>query len=163
MIPDTEIDDWFNSEYEELLQMSPLQLTAQVRKNRYGEIDDISQEAEDKKLAWMEPSVQDMKGKFEYDLLSEEAKVSYGLRIYQNQMEKGDQDFRRMNYVLNQMTGPHTQLPIMIVNSHKVDEASDMEALISRYKEDGGAISQLLEDAKIQSAGGIQPSKFAFE
>ncbi len=163
MIPDTEINDWFNSEYEELLQMSPLQLTVQGRKDRYGEIDDMSEEAEDKKLAWMEASVQEMKDKFSYELLSEEAKVSYDLWIYQYQMEKGDQEFRRMNYVFNQMTGPHTQLPNMIINFHKVDDASDMEALISRYKEGGRAISQLLDRAKLQTDAGIRPPKFAYE
>jgi uncharacterized protein (DUF885 family) len=163
MIPDTEINDWFNSEYEELLQMSPLQLTTQGRKDRYGEIDDMSEEAEDKKLAWMEASVGEMKGKFSYELLSEEAKVSYDLWIYQYQMEKGDQEFRRMNYVFNQMTGPHAQLPNMIINFHKVDEASDMEALISRYKEGGRAISQLLDRAKLQTEAGIRPPKFAYE
>jgi uncharacterized protein (DUF885 family) len=162
-IPDTEINAWFDSEYEELLQMSPLQLTTQGRKDRYGEIDDMSEEAEDKKLLWMEESVKEMETKFDYNLLSSQAKVSYDLWKYQFEMEKGDVQFRRMNYVFNQMGGVHTMIPTMLINFHKVDEATDMEALISRIRESGRAINQLLERAKLQTASGIRPPKFAYE
>jgi uncharacterized protein (DUF885 family) len=163
VIPDSEINAWFDSEYEELLQMSPLQLTTQGRKDRYGEIDDMSEEAEDKKLAWMEESVKEMESKFDYTLLSPQAKVSYELWKYQYEMEKGDVQFRRMNYVFNQMGGVHTMIPTMLINFHKVDEAADMEALVSRIKESGRAIDQLLERAKLQTEAGVRPPKFAYE
>lgn len=162
-IPDAELNTWFDAEYEELLQMSPLELTTQGRKDRYGEIDDMSEEAEDKRLAWMEASVKEMKEKFPYDALSPAAKVSYDLWEYQYEMEKGDVKFRRMSYVFNQMGGIHTRLPNMLINFHKVDEPADMEALISRYQESGRAIGQLLERAKLQTAAGVRPPKFAYE
>lgn len=163
LIPDVEINTWFDTEYEELLQMSPLQLTIQGRKDRYGEIDDMSEAAEDKKLTWMEESVQEMKNKFPYESLSEQAKISYDLWSYQYEIAKGDRDFRRMDYVFNQMMGPHAQLPNMVINFHKVSDLSDAEALISRYAESGRAMSQLLERAKLQTASGVRPPKFAYE
>ena len=163
VILDSEINAWFDTEYEELLQMSPLQLTTQGRKDRYGEIDDMSEDAEDKILAWMAESVKEMEGKFDYDLLSPEAKVSFDLWKYQYEMEKGDIQFRRMNYVFNQMGGVHTMIPTMLINFHKVEEASDMEALVSRISQSGRAINQLLERAKFQTEGGVRPPKFAYE
>jgi len=54
-------------------------------------------------------------------------------------------------------------LPSMIINYHKVDEASDMEALISRYKEMGRAINQLTARAKLQTQASVRPPKFAYE
>jgi len=162
-ISDSEINTWFDAEYEELLQMSPLQLTTQGRKDRYGEIDDMSEAAEDKRLAWMEESVKEMESKFDYNLLSPQAKVSYDLWKYQYEMEKGDVQFRRMNYVFNQMGGIHTMIPTMLINFHKVDDSADMEALISRIKESGRAIGQLLERAKLQTEAGVRPPKFAYE
>ena len=143
--------------------MSPLQLTTQGRKDHYGKIDDMSEAAEDKRLAWMEASVKEMKEKFAFDQLSPDAKVSYELWEYQYEMEKGDVEFRRMNYVFNQMGGIHTQLPNMLINFHKVDDAKDMTDLISRYTESGRAISQLLERAKLQTEAGVRPPKFAYE
>ena len=162
-IPDAEINAWFDAEYEELLQMSPLQLTTQGRKDRYDQIDDMSEAAEDQRLAWMEASVKEMKEKFPYEQLSPQAKVSFDLWEYQYKMEKGDVKFRRMNYVFNQMGGVHTMIPTMLINFHKVDEASDMSALVSRIKESGRAIQQLLERAKLQTEAGVRPPKFAYE
>jgi uncharacterized protein (DUF885 family) len=162
-IPDSEINGWFDEQYEQLLQMSPLELTAQGRKDRYGEIDDLSEAAEDQRLAWMENSVREMKERFDFDRLSAEAKVSYELWEYQYEMEKGDVEFRRMNYVFNQMGGIHTMLPNMLINFHKVDEPADMDALISRYAEVGRAINQLIERAKLQTEAGVRPPKFAYE
>jgi uncharacterized protein (DUF885 family) len=162
-IPDSEINAWFDAEYQELLQMSPLQLTIQGRKDRYDQIDDMSEAAEDERLAWMEASVKEMKEKFPYEQLSAEARVSYDLWEYQNEMEKGDVKFRRMSYTFNQMSGPHTMLPNMLINFHRVDESSDMIALIKRYQEAGRAISQLVERAKLQTAAGVRPPKFAYE
>ncbi len=123
----------------------------------------MSEAAEDKKLAWMEESVAEMESKFDYKLLSPQAKVSYDLWKYQYEMEKKDVEFRRMNYVFNQMGGLHTMIPTMLINFHKVDEASDMTALVSRIKESGRAINQLLERAKLQTAAGVRPPKFAYE
>ncbi|GAA0880052.1 DUF885 domain-containing protein [Algoriphagus jejuensis] len=163
VIPDADINAWFDAQYEQLLQMSPLQLTTQGRKDHYGEIDDMSENADDKKLAWMEASVAEMKKTFDYGKLSPEAKVSYELWEYLHEMEKGDVKFRRMNYVFNQMGGIHTQLPNMLINFHKVDSAADMTALISRYNGVGRAINQLLERAKLQTDAGVRPPKFAYE
>jgi len=162
-IPDAEINAWFDAEYEELLQMSPLQLTTQGRKDKYDQIDDMSEEGEDQRLSWMEASVKEMKEKFPKELLSPEAQVSCQLWEYQFEMEKADIAFRRMSYVFNQMSGPHTMLPNMLINFHRVDEFSDMTALINRYGEAGRAISQLLERAKLQTASGVRPPKFAYE
>ncbi|PTM01670.1 MAG: hypothetical protein DA407_15790, partial [Bacteroidetes bacterium] len=40
-----ELNKWFDDKYEELLQMSPIGLTAQGRKDHYDKIDDLSKEA----------------------------------------------------------------------------------------------------------------------
>ena len=57
----------------------------------------------------------------------------------------------------------HTNLPNILINYHKVDSLEDMEALISRYSELGRAMNQLLERAKVQTAEGYKPPKFAYE
>ena len=162
-IDDATINAWFDTEYEELLQMSPLELTTQGRKDRYDQIDDLSEEAEDKKLAWMEASVAEMKEKFAYESLSPEAKISYELWEYQYNLEKKDIEFRRKNYVFNQMRGSHTMIPNMLINFHKVEEPADMTALIARISASGRAIDQLLTRAKLQTESGIRPPKFAYE
>ena len=56
-----ELNKWFDDKYEEQLQMSPLGLTAQGRKDQYDKIDDLSKAAEEKELAWYEESTKELK------------------------------------------------------------------------------------------------------
>ncbi len=46
------------------------------------------------------------------------------------------------------MRGLHAQLPTYLINFHKVDSLSDMNAYISRIQESGRAMNQLVERAK---------------
>ncbi|WP_240510882.1 DUF885 domain-containing protein [Algoriphagus antarcticus] len=158
-----EINTWFDQEYEELLQMSPLQLTTQGRKDHYSEIDDLSEAGEKKKLDWMEASFAEMKEKFALDEIDHQAQLSWRLWEYQLEQAKSEYEFRNSGYEFNQMTGSHTSLPNMLINYHKVDSLADMEALISRYTELGRAIGQLLDRAKAQATEGNKPPKFAYD
>ena len=158
-----ELNKWFDDKYEELLQMSPLGLTAQGRKDQYDKIDDLSKEAEDRRLAWYTKSTDELKEKFEYDSLDEKDQTSYDLWVYQYETLKEGFAFRDMDYVFDQMRGMHTRLPSYLINFHKVDSLADMNAYVSRIQETGRAINQLVERAKDQAALGILPPKFTFE
>lgn len=160
---DTDLNKWLDEQYEELLQMSPLQLTALGRKDRYDEIDDLSEEAEDKRLAWMAKSVREMEDRFNKNRLSPEAQISYNL--WENQYERAleEVEFRRHIYVFEQMRGNHTNLPNLLINFHRVGTPSDMDAYISRINETERAMGQLLERSKLQAEKGIRPPKFAYE
>jgi len=160
---DSALNKWLDEQYEELLQMSPLQLTALGRKDRYGEIDDLSEEAEDKRISWMGESVREMENKFSKNQLSPEAEISYNLWKHQYESAKDEAEFRRHIYVFEQMRGNHTNLPNLLINFHRVDQPSDMEAYISRIKETERAMDQLVERSKLQAEQGIRPPKFAYE
>lgn len=157
------LNKWFDDKYEELLQMSPLGLTAQGRKEQYSKIDDLSKEAEDKQLAWYTESTNELKEKFDYDTLNDTDQTSYDLWVYQYEILKEGIAYRDMDYVFDQMRGLHTQLPTYLINFHKVDSLADMNAYISRIQESGRAMNQLVDRAKVQSASGILPPKFTFE
>lgn len=156
------INSWFDEKYEEFLQASPLQLTTQGRKDRYNEIDDMSIAGEKKLLDWMESSVKEMKEKFDLEQLDRQAQLSWRLWEYQYEQAKAGWEFRDAGYTFNQMTGAHTNLPNLLINYHKVDSLSDMNALIDRYRGLGTAMNQLLDRAKSTAAQGYEPPTFAY-
>ena len=166
--PKVEVDQtvalnrWFDDKYEEQLQMSPLALTAQGRKDQYDKIDDLSKAAEEKELAWYTETTNELKEKFDYDKLNDADKTSYDLWVYQYETLKEGATFENLDYVFDQMRGMHTRLPSYLINFHKVDSISDMKAYISRVKEVSRGIDQLVERAKEQALAGNLPPKFAF-
>ncbi len=153
---------WFDTKYEELLQMSPMQLTMLGRKDQNDKLDDMSEAGEDKRLQWYEESVAELKN-FDYSGLENDDQISYDLWIYQYEQMKEGVEYRNLNYIFHQMGGIHTQLPNFMINFHKVDSLADMQAYISRIRESKRAMDQLLERAKNQASEGILPPKFSFE
>ena len=65
-----ELTAFLDAEYEEQLQFSPEELTSQGRKDQYGLLDDRSEAAADKELAWYKASVEEMKTKFKPETLN---------------------------------------------------------------------------------------------
>lgn len=157
------LNEWFEVKYEEELMRSPLGLTFIGRKERYGEIDDLSVEAQDEQLALKRASVEEMENSFDYDKLSDDAKLSYDLWKYQfEQMERAAQ-FRGNKYIFEQMQGTHAFFPTLLMNFHRVETAEDMQAFNSRVSGVGRAINQLIEQAKDGAKNGVRPPRFAYE
>lgn len=157
------LNKWFDDKYEESLQMSPLGLTAQGRKDHYDKIDDLSKKAQDEQLAWYTEVTNELEETFDYDSLNDQDKTSFDLWVYQYEALKESHSYRDLNYVFDQMRGLHAGLPTYLINFHKVDSLVDMNAYISRIQESGRAMNQLVDRAKEQSASGILPPKFTFE
>ena len=153
---------YLDKEYEEELMRSPQELTSQGRKERYGELDDRTEKAMDEELAWMRESVAEMKEKFDPEALTEDARLSY--EIWEMQLDRAEKqnEFRRYRYVFGR-NGPHTGLVNFIINQHRVDGKSDMEAYISRVAAIGTALDQSLERAKLAASDGIRMPGFAYD
>lgn len=157
------LNQWFEVKYEEQLQMSPLQLTFQGRKDKHDQIDDLTEAGEDKALAWQAATVAELKSKFDYSKLDTEAKTSYDLWIYQYEEARDAAQFRVNQYVFNQMQGTHALLPQVLINFHKVEEVADMEAYIKRIGGIAKAIADLQQRAKKYADAGVIPPRFAYE
>jgi uncharacterized protein (DUF885 family) len=153
---------WFDAEYEEELQMSPIALTFQGRKDQYDKIDDYSEAAIDKKLEWRRASVAEMKEKFDPARLNEDAKTSFDIWALSLDMEEKAAKFRRSPYIFVK-DGPHVFLPQFVMQFHEVSEKSDMDAYVSRIGEVGRAMDQALELAKLAAAEGNRAPRFAYD
>ncbi|MEL7536101.1 MAG: DUF885 domain-containing protein [Pseudomonadota bacterium] len=157
------LNAWFEEKYEQELQESPLQMTFLGRKDRYAEFDDWSVEAEEAQLERRRETVEEMKAEFNYDKLSDEAKISYDIWTYQYEQARDGVEFRKNGYVFNQMTAVQSFLPNFLINFHKVDSAEDFEAYVARISGVAGAMDQLLDRAKANSEYGVRPPRFAYE
>ncbi len=64
------------------------------------------------------------------------------------------------DYPVNQMFGVQSNLPSFLENSHKIRDASDIEAYISRLSKFDTKFNQVLEGLKIRQDKGIIPPRF---
>ena len=157
------LNAWFEVKYEEELMMSPLSLTFQGRKDRYNEIDDMSEATQLKRIKWKGDSVEEMKSTFSYSKLSDAAKISYDLWEHQYESALAGKAFMRRGYVFHQMSGTHSFFPTLMMNYHTVETEQDMKDYISRISAIGAAMADLTGQTKIAAGEGVRAPRFAYE
>ncbi len=153
---------YLDSEYEEELQLSPESMTQQGRKEKYGELDDRSEKAADEELAWRKQSVADMKAKFKPETLSEDARLSYEVWDLELTRDEKANQFRRHGYIFGR-NGAHTGIVNFLINEHRIDEKSDLEAYISRVGAIATALDQLIARATLNAEAGNRMPGFAYD
>jgi len=157
------LNQWFETKFEEMVMMSPTWLTQLGRKERYGELDDLSLEGEEKRLAWYKASVDEMRREFDYDSLSPQDQLSYDLWLYDYERNAEALRWQANNYIFTQMHGQHTGLPSLIISMHTVDTEQDMVDYIARVNQFERAYGQLVERAAANAAAGVRPPYFAYD
>ncbi len=159
----TRLNSWFETQYEELLQFSPTQLTFLGRKELNDQLDDMSEAGVSKRLAWLETSVNEMERGFDRDKLDQEAQLSWDLWKRQYESARDGMAFFANGYLFDQMNGMHNQMPTFMINFHKAEDERDLQAYIARLNKAPQMFDQLLERSRAAAAQGIRPPKFAYE
>ncbi len=157
------LNDWFAARWEEELDFSPIRKTILGRKDDYDRIDDLSERSDDEQLAWRRRTTAELQESFDYERLTDEAKMSYDVWVYELERAERALPFRRYNYVFTQMQGAQAFLPQFLIAFHKVDERGDMDAYITRIGGISRGLDQLLERAQLAAEEGIRPPRFAYD
>ncbi len=157
------LNAWFETQYEEQLKFSPIQLSFQGRKDLNDQLDDMSEAGARKQEAWLAASVKAMEADFDYAKLDPEAKLSWDLWKRQYEDARDVLAFIGNGYPFDQMNGAQSFLPTFLINFHKVEDEKDYLAYVSRLQKVPTAFDQLLERARASTVAGIRPPKFAYE
>jgi uncharacterized protein (DUF885 family) len=157
------LNEWFAARWDEQLDFSPIQKTVLGMKEDNDEIDDFSEAAADRQLAWLRRATAEMKSSFDYERLTPEGRMSYDIWAYGLERAERGVPFRRRPYVFTQMQGPQAFLPQFLIAIHKVETPEDMQAYISRIGGVSRAIDQLLVRAKAAAGEGVRPPQFAYK
>lgn len=153
---------WLDQEFATELDFSPLTKTRLGDKSDHGELDDVSEAALDRELAWRRDSVARMQAEFDYAALDDEGKLSWDLWEYRLASEERALPFRRHRYIFGR-NGPQTGLPNGLINYHNVETITDMEDYISRLNQSNRYMLQYLERAKLSVADGIRAPYFDYD
>lgn len=156
------LNAWFDEQYAEQLEFSPQTKTRLGDKTDYDQLNDYTLAAADEQLQWRRNSVATMESEFDYDLLSEDGKLSYDMWRYSLDRAEASVPFQQHGYIFGR-GGPHAGLPNFLINYHRVDDASDVEAYLARLGELDRVFSELLERARAASAAGIRQPAFAYD
>ncbi len=155
------LEKWFAEKWERDIIEAPEFLTILGRKERMGELDDISEE---KALKDLEKARLDIKEFviFDTSLLDKQSLLSW--KLYKNRLEERlkSEEFRHYNYPVNQMGGVHQSLPSFMINKHSIENVEEAKAYISRLKAFTKKFEQEIDNLKIREKKGIIAPRFVF-
>ena len=151
------LDDFFM----ELLKVSPESMTYLGIKDRYGEWDDISDDAKDRELEILKSQ---LKKALKIDLRTASDSEKLSVKMFIDQLERRIEadKWRYHNYPVNQMRGKHSQIPSFLINQHSIDNESDARAYIDRVKAVPVVIDELINQLEIRAKKEIIIPNFVF-
>ena len=156
------LNSWFDEQYAEQLDFSPQTKTRLGDKSDYDSLNDYSIAGSDEQLRWRRQSVAAMQADFDYSLLNKDGKLSYDMWSYSLDRAEAGVPFRQHGYIFGR-GGPHASLPNFLINYHRVDDVSDIEAYLSRLGDLDRVFGELLDRARSASRAGIRQPAFAYD
>jgi uncharacterized protein (DUF885 family) len=155
-------NSWLDAEFAVEMNFSPLGKTRLGDKSDYGELDDVSEAALDRRWEWQRGSVARMGAEFDRDALDTQAQLSWDLWQYRLDITELNRPFRRHRFIFGR-NGPQSRLPNNLVNYHKVASLADMEAYLSRLSQSGRYMRQYLQRAELAAEDGIRAPYFDYD
>ena len=148
--------------FDESAARSPETLTGLAIKQRYDELDDYSDAENIAQRELAEAQLARMKAQFDYEALSPAGQLSY--RLFENNVLRGRENFpwRWHGFPISTNGTPAGQLPIFLINQHRIDSVADAEAYIARLEEVERVMDEIAANVRRQAELGIVPPKFNF-
>ena len=100
--------------------------------------------------------------RFDPEALSPQARLSWRLFDYAAEAQLRAERWRRNDYLLSQMGGMHTRVPITLMNSHPVETRKDADDYLSRLRGVAPLMGQLIVELRRQEAAGVRPPRFVY-
>ena len=156
------LNAWLDEQYAEQLETSPMTKTRLGDKSDYDELDDFSLAAGERDLEWLRASVAEMESEFTYADLNDDGRLSFDMWRFSLERAEAGVPYRQHGYIFGR-GGPHAYLPNFLINYHRVDDVSDIEAYLSRLGELDRVFGELLDRARSASNAGIRQPAFAYD
>lgn len=148
--------------FDEQVALSPESQTQLGFKTDDDKLDDYTDAAAVKQHDLAERQLKEMHARFRPDQLGESARVSY--RLFEHEVERGRSafQFRNLRFPVSTTGSPAGDIPVLLINNHKVDSVADAEAYIARLRDTDRVMREVAATMREQAAAGIVPNKVNF-
>lgn len=159
---DARLAAFFQEAFMEALKESPEALTQLGMKDRYGELGDYTDAAAKKNFDLGEAQLARMKREFDPAKLSPQSRLSY--QLFEDTIVRGRDlyRFRFHQYAVTSTGTAVSGIPVMLINSHRVDTVADAEAYISRLRAVDRVGGEVAADLDYRTGRGLISPSFVF-
>jgi uncharacterized protein (DUF885 family) len=148
--------------FDERAARSPETLTGLGIKQDYGKLNDYTERDAAEALALAERQLAEMKGQFDVSRLSPAGQLSYRLAEQAVETQRRQHQWRTHQFLFSTNGSPTGQIPVFLINQHRVDTVADAEAYVSRLREVERVMSEIAAQIRARANQGIVPPRFVF-
>ncbi len=163
-VEDAGLTAFLDREFAEELKLRPQLATRLGIKDGQDKLDDISDAAVLARLEWRRTSVAHMKAQFDRRKLSPTAQANYD--IWALELERAELSYRFRKYqppFYSFLYSVHSELPNFLINTHTVQDVSDMRAYAARINGISAVLDTAISRSRQSDAEGIRAPKFEIE
>ncbi|MEG3085957.1 DUF885 domain-containing protein [Sphingomonas sp. PB4P5] len=159
---DAALLQFLDQAYDAQLKLSPESQTQLGFKTDQDRLDDYTDAAAVRALALSERQVKEMRARFKPARLGESARVSFRLFEYEAERSRRSFPFRTLRFPVSTNGSPAGDIPVLLINNHKIDSVADAQAYIARLRETERVMREVTTTMRTQAAAGIIPNKVNF-
>ncbi len=160
---DARLNAFLDATFAANVALSPETQTALGLKTNYDKLNDYSDAAAVRRMALAEAHLAELRAKFSPARLGPQARLSY--RLFETQVERARRQypFRGYGFPVSTNGSPAGQIPVFLINQHRIANVADARAYIARIAETERVMREVAQTMRDQAARGIVPPKMVFK
>lgn len=159
---DARLTAFLDKAFDEQAATSPQELTSLGIKTEYDKLDDYTAAGADRDLALAARQLAAMKRDFDPARLGPQGKLSY--RLFDYDVARGEmmRKWRGNRFPVTNNGSPMGNIPVFMINQHKVKSVADAQAYVARLTEVERVMREVSDRVRAQAEAGVVPPKFVF-
>jgi uncharacterized protein (DUF885 family) len=160
---DARLTTFLDAAFDAQVATNPQQLTSLGSRELYDRLNDYTDAYRERQLALQERQLAEMRAQFDPARLSPAGRLSF--RLFEKEVEDDREAFRwrRHGFVATNFSSPLGNIPVFLINNHRVDSVADAEAYVARLREVERAMGEIAVNMRAQAEAGIVPPRFNFQ
>jgi uncharacterized protein (DUF885 family) len=159
---DARLNAFLDAAFDAQAATNPQLLTQLGSKSLYDRLNNFTDAYAEQQLALSDRQLAEMRAQFEPQRLSASGRLSY--RLFEEQAEQARDAFRWRRHFFPASTNgsPMGQIPVFMINNHRVDNVADAEAYVARLRDVERVMNEISANMRLQAERGIVPPQFNF-
>ncbi|WP_448658641.1 DUF885 domain-containing protein [Sphingomonas sp. CJ99] len=159
---DARLTAFLDEAFNKGVALSPETQTALGLKTNTDKLDDYTPAAGEKRMKLAEETLAAMRARFDPAKLSPQGRLSY--RLYEKSVEnqRRQYQFRDYGFPVSTNGSPAGQIPVFLINNHRIETADDARAYVARIAETERVMREVAAEMRDQAAKGIVPPQMVF-
>ena len=159
---DARLTAFLDRAFDARVALSPEAQTSLGLKTNYDRLDDHTDAADQRERDLAERQLREMRAGFSPDRLGPVARLSY--RLFEDQVVRARDSyrFRKWRYPVSTNGSPMGEVPVFLINEHRVDSVADANAYVARIRDSERVMRETAALMREQAKMGIVPPKMVF-